>query len=48
MYGFSRDAQLQTTVNTGCWHKTFVLCQNFVFWIGAECYCQVAELIKNY
>jgi hypothetical protein len=25
MYGFSRDAQLQATVNTSCWHKAFVL-----------------------
>jgi hypothetical protein len=25
MYGFSRDAQLQATVNTSFWHKAFVL-----------------------
>jgi hypothetical protein len=25
IYGFSRDAQLQATVNTSCWHKAFVL-----------------------
>ncbi len=24
MYGFSRDAQLQASVNTSCWHKSFV------------------------
>jgi hypothetical protein len=25
MYGFSRDAQLQVTVNKSCWNKAFVL-----------------------
>ncbi len=25
MEGFSRDAQLQATVNTSCWHKEFVM-----------------------
>jgi hypothetical protein len=49
MYGFSRDAQLQATVNTSCWHKAFVLYMmlwNSVFWRGAECHCQVAEFLE--
>jgi hypothetical protein len=25
MYDFSRDSQLQATVNTSCWHKVFVM-----------------------
>jgi hypothetical protein len=30
MYGLNRDAQLQATVNTSCWHKAFVL---YMMWV---------------
>jgi hypothetical protein len=50
--GFSRDAQLQATVNTSCWCKAFVLymmwltlARSLCCWRRSDCHYQVAEFL---
>ncbi len=56
MLGFSRDAQLQATVNPSCWHKEICTLNDLMEitnghpWQnsrGAECLCQVAEFLLH-